>query len=125
MKTGGSNNGAEKTLNPLTAEEKKQLFQLVSIYKNAGPIGSDLGRYSGKTLHGVPVTAIMEAYNICQLQPNPGFADDNNYFKNVVAEKTHLDIFGKLPDERVVLADGTDVTEEVLAAERWLIEHSF
>ena len=114
-----------QNLDPLTEDEKKQLFELVSVYKDAGPIGSNLSRYTGLTLHGVAVTAIMETYNICQLQPNPGFADDNNYFKNAVAERAHLDIFGKLPEERVVLADGTDVTEEVLGAERWLIEHSF
>lgn len=37
----------------------------------------------------------------------------------------HLDCFGELPEEKVILADGTDATEEVLAAERWLIQHSF
>ena len=67
----------------------------------------------------------MEAYNMCQLQPDPGFADDNNYLKNTVAEEAHLDFFGELPDEKVILADGMDATEEVLKAERWLIEHSF
>ena len=112
-------------LEPLAEEEKERLFQLVNVYRDAGPIGSDLSRYAGLALHGVAVTAIMETYNICQLQPNPGFSDDNNYFKNAVAEKVHLDIFGELPDEKLILDDGTDVTEEVLTAERWLIEHSF
>lgn len=73
----------------------------------------------------MPVTAILGAYNICQLQPDPGFSDDNNYFKNVAAERAHLDIFGELPEEQVLLADGTDVTAEVVSAERWLVEHSF
>ena len=73
--------------------------------------------YAGLTLHGVAVTAIMEGYSVCQLQPDPGFSDENNYFKNVVAEKAHLDIWGKLPKDKLILADGTDVTEEVLAAE--------
>ncbi len=67
----------------------------------------------------------MEAYNICQLQPDPGFTDDNNYLKNVIAAKAHLDCFGHLPEERVILADGTDATEEVLKAEQWLIKNSF
>ena len=62
---------------------------------------------------------------MCQLQPDPGYSDDNNYLKNVIAEQAHLDCFGELPDEKVILADGTDVTEEVFKAERWLIEHSF
>ena len=73
----------------------------------------------------MPVTAILEAYNICQLQPDPGFSDDNNYLKNAIAEETHLDIFGVLPEEKVILANGTDATELIRKAEQWLIEYSF
>lgn len=62
---------------------------------------------------------------MCQPQPDSGFADDNNYQKKTVAEEAHLYFFGELPDEKVILTDGTDATEEVLKAERWLIEHSF
>ncbi len=119
------NTQAFKTLSPLTDGERNQLHNVVRLYKNAGPIGADLSRFQGLTLHGAPVTGIMETYNICQLQPDPGFSDDNNYLKNVIAAKAHLDCFGQLPEEKVILADGTDVTEEVLKAERWLIENSF
>ena len=83
----------------------------------AGPIGANLEQYKGLTLHGAPVTAILEAYNMCQLQPDPGFSDDNNYLKNTIAEEAHLDCFSQLPEEKVILADGTDVTEDVLKAE--------
>lgn len=114
-----------KTLNPLLEEEKQKLHEVVKLYKDAGPIGSDLSRYKGLTLHGALVTGILEAYNMCQLQPDPGYSDDNNYLKNVIAEEAHLDCFGELPEEKVILPDGTDVTEEVLNAERWLIQHSF
>ncbi len=114
-----------KTLSPLSEEEKMKLHEIVKLYKDAGPIGSDLSRYASLTLHGAPVTGILEAYNMCQLQPDPGFSDDNNYLKNVIAENVHLDCFGELPEEKVLLSDGTDVTEEVLKAERWLIQHSF
>ena len=114
-----------RELEPLTEDEKEKLREIVKIYKDAGPFGADLSRYEGLKLHGAMVTGILEAYNMCQLQPDPGYSDDNNYLKNVIAEQAHLDCFGKLPDEKVILADGTDVTEEVLKAERWLIEHSF
>ena len=114
-----------KQASPLTAEEQDKLHEIVKLYKDAGPIGSDLSRYEGLTLHGAPVSGILEAYNICQLQPDPSFSDDNNYLKNVIAEKAHLDCFGDLPEEKVILSDGTDATEEVLKAERWLIQHSF
>ena len=114
-----------QNLEPLTGDEMTQLHEIVKIYKDAGPIGADLEKYRGLSYHGAPVTAILEAYNMCQLQPDPGFADDNNYLKNTVAEEAHLDFFGELPEEKVILADGTDVTETVRKAERWLIEHSF
>ena len=114
-----------QNLAPLTEAEKEKLHEIVKLYKDAGPIGADLSKYEGLTLHGAPVTAILEAYNMCQLQPDPGFSDDNNYLKNTIAEEAHLDIFGTLPAERVILADGADVTEEVRKAEQWLIENSF
>lgn len=114
-----------QNLEPLTEEEMTQLKEVVKIYKAAGPVGADLSKYKGLKLHGAPVTGILEAYNMCQLQPDPGFSDDNNYLKNTIAEEAHRDCFGELPDEKVILADGTDVTEEVLKAEKWLIEHSF
>ena len=119
------NTKAFKAFSPLTKGERDQLHEVVRLYKDAGPIGADLSRFQGLTFHGAPVTGIMEAYNICQLQPDPGFTDDNNYLKNVIAAKAHLDCFGHLPEERVILADGTDATEEVLKAEQWLIKNSF
>ena len=112
-------------LAPLTEAEMAQLHQVVRLYKDAGPIGADLEKYRGLRLHGAPVTGILEAYNMCQLQPDPGFSDDNNYLKNVVAEEAHLDFFGPLPEEKVILPDGIDATELVRQAEAWLIEHSF
>lgn len=114
-----------RTLSPLSGDEMEKLHEIVKLYKEAGPIGANLSRYAGLTLHGAPVTGILEAYNMCQLQPAPGLSDDNNYLKNVIAEKAHLDCFGQLPEEKVILADGTDVTGDVLKAEQWLIKNSF
>ncbi len=114
-----------QALEPLTEAEKAALHEVVRLYRDAGPIGADLEKYRGLRYHGAPVTGILEAYNICQLQPDPGFSDDNNYLKNVVAEEAHLDFFGALPEERVLLPDGTDATALVQKAEAWLIEHSF
>ena len=114
-----------RELDPVTDKEKARLSEIVKLYKTAGPIGADLSKYEGLKLHGATVTGILEAYNMCQLQPDPGFADDNNYLKNIIAEEAHLDCFGELPEEKVILADGTDVTEEVVKAEKWLIKNSF
>jgi hypothetical protein len=71
------------------------------------------------------VTAILQAYSICQIQPDPGFSDDNNYLKNNFAESEHVDFREGLATQRVVTADGTDITETVEKAVAWLAENSF
>ena len=114
-----------KTLEPLEADDFAFLHDVARAYRDAGEIGADLSRFAGLTYHGAPVTAILEAYNICRLMPDPTFCADHNYLKNTVAENAHLDLFGDLPAERVILADGTDETELVARAERWLAENSF
>ena len=111
---------------PLTGEEKRSLAQAMRIYRESAPIRqSEIERYKGLMYHGVPVSAILQAYSICQIQPDPGFSDDNNYLKNAIAEAEHVDFRGGLSKQRVVAADGTDLTETVEKAVAWLTAHSF
>ncbi len=111
---------------PLSPEEHKALARAMAIYRESAPIPqSEIEKYQGVLYHGVPVTAILQAYSICQIQPDPGFSDDNNYLKNAFAEKAHLDFFQGLPREQVIAPDGTDITEKVETAVKWLTENSF
>ena len=111
---------------PLTADEKNALSEAMKIYRESTPIKqSEIDKYRGLTYNKVPVTAILQAYSICQIQPNPGFSDDNNYLKNTFLEEAHLDFFKGLPKEKVIAADGTDITAMVEKAVKWLTEHSF
>lgn len=111
---------------PLSAEEKKALAEAMRIYRESAPIKqSEIDQYKGLLYHSVPVTAILQAYSICQIQPDPGFSDDNNYLKNAFAEEAHLDFFKGLPREQVAAADGRDITGLVEDAVKWLTEHSF
>ena len=111
---------------PLTAEEKVALADAMKIYRESAPIKqSEIDKYRGLTYNKVPVTAILQTYSICQIQPNPGFSDDNNYLKNTFLEEAHLDFFKGLPKEKVIADDGTDITETVEKAVKWLTEHSF
>ena len=113
-------------LEPLTQAEMDYLSgEINTLYRAQGPVGADLSKYEGLTLYGAPVTAIMEGYNVCQLQPDPGFSDDNNYLLNIIAEEGHLDFQQDLPRETLVNKDGEDVTEEVYAAYEWLRAHTF
>ena len=51
--------------------------------------------------------------SICQIQPDPGFSDDNNYLKNAIAEAEHVDFLNGLEKQTVIAPDGTDITEVV------------
>ena len=112
-------------LEPLSEAERCWLTEDVNaLYRAQGPV-KDLSRYEGLTLYGVPVTAIMEGYSVCQLQPDPGFSDDNNYLLNAVAEEIQRDFKEDLPRERLVNKAEEDVTDEVYQAYDWLREHTF
>lgn len=111
---------------PLTEAEREAITAAMRIYRESAPIKqSEIDAYKGLFYHGVPVTAILQAYSICQIQPDPGFSDDNNYLKNAFAEASHLDFFQGLPKQRVITEDGRDITELVETAVAWLTENSF
>ena len=111
---------------PLSAEEQKALAEAMRIYRESAPIPqSEIDQYRGLLYHGVPVTAILQAYSICQIQPDPGFSDDNNYPKNAFAEAEHVDFREGLTPQQVIAADGTDITAKVEEAVAWLTANTF
>ena len=111
---------------PFSEEEKKALAEAMRLYRESAPIRqSEIEQYRGLLYHGVPVSAILQAYSICQIQPNPGFSDDNNYLKNAIAEVEHVDFHKGLEKQTVIAANGTDITNMVEKAVAWLTEHSF
>lgn len=111
---------------PFTDEEKEALSKAMKIYRESAPIKqSEIDTYKGLMYHGVPVSAILQAYSICQIQPDPGFSDDNNYLKNAFAEAEHVDFHNGLSKQTVITADGKDITEMVEKAVAWLTENTF
>ena len=115
-------NAAEK----LTEEDRAVLAEAMRIYRESAPISqSEIDRYRNLLYHGVPVSAILQAYSICQIQPDPGFSDDNNYLKNAIAEAEHVDFHAGLGKQKVIAEDGRDITKTVEDAVAWLTEHSF
>ena len=117
-----TSNAAEK----LTEEDHKVLAEAMRIYRESAPIKqSEIDQYKGLKYHGVPVSAILQAYSICQIQPDPGFSDDNNYLKNSFAEEAKVDFHSGLEKQEVITEDGKDITEMVEKAVAWLTEHTF
>ena len=111
---------------PFTDEEKEALSKSMKIYREIAPIKqSEIDTYKGFMYHGVPVSAILQAYSICQIQPDPGFSDDNNYIKNSFAEAEHVDFRNGLEKQSVITADGKDITDMVEKAVTWLTENTF
>lgn len=117
-----TSNAAEK----LTEEDEKVLAEAMRIYRESAPIKqSEIDPYKNLMYHGVPVSAILQAYSICQIQPDPGFSDDNNYLKNAFAEAEQVDFHAGLEKQEVLTEDGRDITKMVEEAVAWLTEHSF
>ena len=120
------NTSTSNTAEKLTDEDHKVLAEAMRIYRESAPIRqSEIDQYRGLMYHGVPVTAILQAYSICQIQPDPGFSDDNNYLKNAFAEEEYVDFHAGLEKQKVITADGRDITETVEKAVAWLTENSF
>ena len=112
-------------LQPISETEQRWLTNdVAALYRAQGPV-KNMSRYEGLTLYGAPVTAIMESYSICQIQPDPGFCCDNNYLLNTIAEEAHLNFAEELPRQTLINKNGVDVAEEVYVAYEWLRENTF
>lgn len=120
------NTSVSNAADKLTEEDRKVLAEAMRIYRESAPIRqSEIDQYRNLMYHGVPVSAILQAYSICQIQPDPGFSDDNNYLKNAIAEAEHVDFHEGLAKQEVITEDGKDITKMVEDAVAWLTEHSF
>ncbi|MBR4090903.1 MAG: aldo/keto reductase [Mogibacterium sp.] len=120
------NTATSNTAEKLTDEDRAVLAEAMRIYRESAPIKqSEIEQYKDIMYHGVPVSAILQAYSICQIQPDPGFSDDNNYLKNAFAEAEHVDFHNGLEKQQVVTADGRDITQIVEKAVAWLTENIF
>ncbi len=110
---------------PLDDSEINMLSKVSKIYRKSGVAKTDDSKpYETINPKGVSAAAILDTYNSCLLQPVPTFGAEHNYFAAEKAKrglhKEDLCIPGK-----AVLSDGTDVTELVHEAEKFLNDNSF
>lgn len=114
-----------KDFQPLNDRELKILKEVSRIYKEEGPVHTaDFSKYEEISPKGVSAAAILETYNNCMLQPNPGFAAEHNYFSVEKAKhgiKTEKNCI-PLP---AVLSEGTDISDMVKEAEGFLNSNAF
>ena len=100
------------------------MSDLAQVEDNISYMKDFFSRYEEISPKGVSAAAILEAYNNCMLQPNPGFAAEHNYFSTEKAKhgiKTEENCI-PLP---AVLSDGTDISDMVKEAEEFLNSNAF
>jgi len=114
-------------IRPFSEAEQAALKRALLIFGEGRPVPTGkIAEFQGLSYLGVPVTALLDAYSTCQTEPNPEFSDILNYPKNAFAEASHFAFpQSDLPAQRFVLPDGSDATETVMTAVKWLKEHSF
>ena len=110
---------------PITEEEKELLAKVVRIYDESGPLGKvDLTPFAAINPKGISAAAILETWNHCMIQPVPTFAAEQNYFSTEKA-KQGIKMDEPCLPKKVLLADGTDVTELVKGVEKFLTDTMF
>lgn len=114
-----------RNFRPLSLEEKDIIGKAARIYRQSGPANmADFKSLSGMEARGIAISSIIEAWNNCMIQPVPGFAAEHNYFST---EKAKHGLRAEEPciTERVLLPDGTDISELARKAEKFLTDSMF
>ena len=72
---------------PFYKDEKTALAEALRFYRESAPVKrSEIKQYKRLLYHSVPVSAILQACSICQIQPNPGLSDGKKYIKKCRAD---------------------------------------
>ncbi|MDD8049113.1 MAG: aldo/keto reductase [Thomasclavelia sp.] len=109
---------------PLNNDELEILGKVIPIYEKHSKMGIiDYKKYESINQKGINARVILETYNHCMLQPNPGFAAEGNYFS---IEKAKHNLKREEPcfDGKVVV-DGNDITDDLNTAQQFLQNHAF
>ena len=110
---------------PLSEQEKNILHEVGRIYQESGPAETaDFSSVEAINPKGISAAAILETWNNCLIQPVPGFAAEHNYFTSEKA-KHKIPMEESCLPEKVVTADGRDITDMAREAEKFLLEHGF
>lgn len=109
-----------KDFQPLSNEEKAYIEKLIVAYKQGGPLGNiDFNKYKDVKPHGISLASLLETYNSCMIQPNPGFAAELNYY-SIEKAKNHL----LLKDSSLEVED-EKLNHLIKEADEFLASHSF
>jgi len=99
-----------KNAGPLSDAEKEALRKALLSFRNSAVVKPETIEKLQRLLHGTahlrPVFWKLMP-TVC-FSPILIFAAEHNYYSNVLLENGNIDMRGELPEEKIVLADGTD-----------------
>lgn len=105
---------------PLSKDEKDLIEKLIVAYKESGPLGHlDFSQYQDIQPKGIKLSNLLETYNSCMIQPNPGFAAELNYY-SIEKAKNHL-----LLNEPSLEVEDEKLNNIIKDADAFLSSHSF
>ena len=73
---------------------------------------STWNKHAGLTWHGGDLVPMLDTYNTKEMQPDPGFTDDGNDFRNALAEFGH-EVLETATNDMFVLPDGMDLSKSM------------
>lgn len=119
------NIGTMQEFAALSPNEKEILFQVGRMYRQSGPAeAEDFSAYEKTSPKGISAAAVIEAWNNSMIQPVPTFAAEHNYFSTEKA-KRNIKMDEPCLPEKVVLADGTDISAIAHEAEKFMTDSMF
>lgn len=83
---------------------------------------STWNKHAGLTWHGGDLVPMLDTYNTKEMQPDPGFTDDGNDFRNALVEFGH-EVLETATNDMFVLPDGMDGSVEINEKVRRVCDH--
>lgn len=110
---------------PLTDAEKQALSAMKAEYQKTWKYRCDNWTALDDNAYGVPVSGIIRAYNSLQIQPNPFFGAELNYYKSFRTAYDHTFEMGDYSAQTVKIGGAFDVNAALREAIEFETKNSF
>lgn len=110
---------------PLTDAEKQALSAMKAEYQKTWKYRCDNWSALDDNAYGVPVSGIIRAYNSLQIQPNPFFGAELNYYKSFRTAYDHTFETGDYSSQTENIGRAFDVNAALREAIEFETKNSF
>ena len=112
-------------LQPLTKEEEDLLARTVAEYQKQWKFACEDWTALDENAYQVPISGILRAYNSLQLQPNPYFGAELNYYKSFRSGYDRAYETGDYTAQTEKIGNAFDVTVALKEAIEFETKNSF